>query len=213
MDRRSRMVRSRSGKRIELTRRDVEVFRALARYRYLSSSYLHAFAGGASEKRFVERLGDLFHEGFVGRPKAQWEEPDCRYRPTVYETESKVHQALEGAAGDPGRCTYLASGAHRQFQHALMICEALASIELAVRVTEGLRFIPWSELLSRAPETTRLSPTPFRLPNPAGGYLVPDGVFGLEYEAEGERSYRFFALEVDRGTMPIARPAAHQTSD
>ena len=174
------MVRSRSGKRIELTRRDVKVFRALARYRYLSSSYLHAFAGGTSEKRFVERVGDLFHEGFVGRPKAQWEEPDCRYRPTVYETEGKVHQALEGAAGDPGRCTYLASGAHRQFQHALMICEALASIELAVRTTEGLRFIPWSELLSRAPEATRLSPTPFRVPNSAGGYLVPDGANGQE---------------------------------
>ncbi len=34
---------------------------------------------------------------------------------------------------------------------------------------------------------------------------MPDGVFGLEYRSSGAPLYRFFALEIDRGTMPIAR--------
>ena len=61
------MRRFRTGKRIELTKRDIAIFRWLSRYRYLRSSYLHAFVGGKSETRFKERLGDLFHEGRPGR--------------------------------------------------------------------------------------------------------------------------------------------------
>jgi hypothetical protein len=37
-------------------------------------------------------------------------------------------------------------------------------------------------------------------------------VFGLEYERDGKRVYRFFALEVDRGTMPVTRTNGNQTS-
>src|ERR1700743_3862316 len=83
--RRSRMRRTRTGKRIELTARDVEIFKLLSRYRYLRSTYIHAFVGGASETRFKERLGDLFHEGFLDRPEAQWEFADARCMPAVYE--------------------------------------------------------------------------------------------------------------------------------
>jgi hypothetical protein len=36
--RRSRIHRTRTGKRIEITSRDIEIFRALARYRYLRST-------------------------------------------------------------------------------------------------------------------------------------------------------------------------------
>jgi len=47
---------------------------------------------------------------------------------------------------------------------------------------------------------------------PSGGYLAPDGVFGIEYRTSGAKTYRFFALEADRGTMPIARTDPNQTS-
>ena len=53
------MRRTPLGKRLALTARDIEIFRRLAQYRYLPSTYLHVFAGGASETRFKERLGDL----------------------------------------------------------------------------------------------------------------------------------------------------------
>lgn len=83
--RRSRMVGQRSGKRLELTQRDLGIFLRLHQYRYLRSSYLYAFTGGRSVTRFKERLGDLLHEGYLGRPTEQWRFSDGRHSPGVYQ--------------------------------------------------------------------------------------------------------------------------------
>jgi hypothetical protein len=114
-----------------------------------------------------------------------------------------------GFAGEDRR-TFLNEAGQRQFQHSLMICEALASIELAARAPSALRLIWWPEILERAPEATRSSPAPFRIPLPSGSHLAPDGLFGIAYGPSGP--YRFFALEADRGTMPVSRTSTHQTS-
>jgi hypothetical protein len=195
-----------------LTTRDIEIFHALTRYRYLRSTYLHAFAGG-SLKRFVERLGDLFHEGYLDRPEAQWDFADARISPVMYELGMGGQRALDGLGckADEAR-TFLGSYAHRQFAHSTMICEALASIELATRSATGLRFVPWPEILAKAPEATQRQDAPFRLPS-CPGAIVPDGLFGIEYRHEdGAKTYRFFALEADRGTMPVVRSGKGQTS-
>jgi len=42
--------------------------------------------------------------------------------------------------------------------------------------------------------------------------LVPDGLFGIEYRTGDKKAYRFFALEADRGTMPVVRSNESQTS-
>ena len=76
--RRSRMQRISSGKRIELTMRDIELFKLLYRYQYLRSDFLYAFLGGESQTRFKERLGDLYHDGrFINRPEQQWQFANC----------------------------------------------------------------------------------------------------------------------------------------
>ena len=41
---------------------------------------------------------------------------------------------------------------------------------------------------------------------------IPDGLFGLEYAREGQKLYRFFALEADRNTIPVKRTNLAQTS-
>lgn len=213
ISRRSRMARSRTGKRIELSLRDIEIFKALSRYRYLRLTYLHAFVGGASATRFKERLGDLFHEGYLDRPAQQWMFADARCQPLVHENGKGAVQALRAnGSGLDEDDRQVAATAQRQFLHALMICEALASIELAVRGDRRLRFIAWPEILARAPEAVRASGKPFRLPVPSGGYVVPDGVFGIEYRDSEAKTYRFFALEADRGTMPIMRSDPQQSS-
>jgi len=210
--RRSRMQRTRSGKRIALTRRDIEIFTALSLYRYLRSTYLRVFAGGASETRFKERLGDLFHEGFIDRPSQQWQFADARCMAVVYEIDERAKRALsEYGSAEAAPRTFLAPTAHRQFMHSLLICECLASIELATLAKPDIRFIPWPEILARAPESTRTSAVPFRIPA-SGGAIIPDGLFGLEYNSGGKKCYRFFALEIDRGTMPLARSSGNQTS-
>jgi hypothetical protein len=211
--RRSRMRRTKTGKRIELSPRDIEIFKLLLRYRYLRSTYIHAFVGGASETRFKERLGDLFHEGYLDRPSQQWEFANARHMPVVHECGRAAVRALRasGLVLEAAN-TLLADSPHRQFLHSLMICEALASMDLGVRANPALRLIGWQEILGRAPEATRASPAPYRIPAPSGGYLVPDGLFGIEYRSGGTKTYRFFALEADRGTMPVARTGANQSS-
>lgn len=196
-----------------LTERDLTIFRALSRYRYLRSTYLHAFAGGASETRFKERLGDLFHEGYLDRPSEQWRFAGARHVPVIYELGRQGHQILaDHGTADESR-TFLAQHAHRQFPHSVMICEVIASIELATHAAGSPRFIPWPEILARAPEQTRALPVPFRIPVPSQiGAVIPDGLFGLEYRSENRKSYRFFALEADRGTMPIVRSRKVETS-
>ena len=207
------MRRTRTGKRIELTPRDIEIFKLLNRYRYLRSTYIHAFVGGASETRFKERLGDLFHEGYLDRPAQQWEFANARHTPVVHEGGRAANQALRACGmALEGPNTFLTDTPHRQFLHSLMICEVLASLDLGIRANPGLRLIGWQEILDRAPEATRRSPTPFRVSVPSGGYLVPDGLFGIEYGSASTKAYRFFALEVDRGTMPISRSNPARTS-
>lgn len=215
--RRSRMRRQPSGKRVELTPRDIEIFRLLARYRYLRSTFLRAFVGGASETRFKERLGHLYHEGgYLNRPREQWQAVNARYQPAVYELEEKGEAILHGAGWKdhtiPGISRQSRAGSNRHFAHGLMICEAHASIELGVRASRGARFITWPEILAKAPEETRRAPTPLALPvhvsyTPARSGtvqrvqfdLLPDGLFGLEYTRDdGGKTYRFFALEAER---------------
>ncbi len=206
------MRRAPTGKPISLTSRDIEIFRWLARYRYLRSTYLHAAAGGASETRLKERLGGLFHEGYIDRPQMQWERADARYQPAVYEIGTRAERILaEHGVTDAAARTFLRPAVHRQFAHSVMICECLASIELAANACEHLRFVSWPEVLAKAPDRTKALPVPYCMPIP-GGAVVPDGLFGLEYRHEDRKAYRFFALEIDRGTMPLTRYDARKTS-
>jgi hypothetical protein len=222
------MSRRATQKRIELTERDFEIFRLLDRYRYLRSTHIHAFAGGKSQKRFIERLGDLYHEGgYVNRPAQQWQAINARYMPAVYELGDAGERALEqrgllGQTTSPllwkGRL-----GEVRQYHHELMICDIMSSIEIGVRANPKLRFISPRDILVKAPEVTRKAANPFAAPVSIGHTvadkqytsdkpLIPDALFGIEYTTNGQKSYRFFALEADRDSEPVVRANLHQTS-
>ena len=223
--RRSRMHRSRKRKRIELTPRDVEIFKRLQQFRYLRSNYLYAFVGGKDETRFKKRLGDLFHQGYLNRPKQQWATINARYSPAIYELDKKAEDALRrlGIEGDSrdlvarGRM-----GANREFGHAMMVCDTLASIELGLRDDSGIEFVSWQEIINKAPRTTHNAKNPFAIPV-AISYtypktdkthiskkpLIPDGLFGLRYTTTN--TYRFFALEAERRNRVFCSNL-HQTS-
>ncbi len=206
------MHRTRTGKSLALTARDLETFRVLCRYRFLRSTYLHAFVGGDSEKRFKERLGDLFHEGYLDRPSEQWRFADARFTPVVHELGNGGRAAIAAVGLEPEPFTWLQNGPHRQFEHSLMICEVLSSIELAIRERQDLRFIAWPDILAKAPENARQSVKPYLLTAGEGFSVAPDALFGIEYQRDGRKRYRFFALEADRGTMPLARVGKTGTS-
>jgi len=223
------MHRAGTGKRIELTERDIELFKLLNRYHYLRSNFLYAFLGGNSETRFKERLGHLYHDGrYINRPEQQWQFANCRYMPVIYELDDRGEQVLRDRGlmqSDSPLLKKGRAGAYRQFAHQLMICDCMASIELGVRQDPNLRFISWQEMLVKAPEKPRNLRNPFELPVsisytfPRSGNthradirIVPDGMFGLEYRHDGQKVYRFFALEADRNTLPVLRSDLHQTS-
>ncbi len=223
------MRRATTGKRIELTDRDIELFKLLNRYHYLRSNFLYVFLGGNSETRFKERLGDLYHDGrYINRPEQQWQFANCRYMPVIYELDERGEQVLRERGlmqSDSPLLKKGRMGAYRQFAHELMICDCMASIELGVRQDPGLRFISWQEIVEKAPETTRRFDNPFAIPvsishtfsrtgatQHADIKVVPDAVFGLEYMRDGQKLYRFFALEADRATLPVMRSDLQQTS-
>jgi len=223
------MRRISSGKRIELTERDIELFKLLNRYHYLRSNFLYAFLGGNSETRFKERLGHLYHDGrYINRPEQQWQFANCRYMPVIYELDDKGEQVLRDRGlmqNDSPLLKKGRAGACRQFAHELMICDCIASIELGVPQNQNLRFISWREIIAKAPESTRGLDNPFAIPVsishtfPRTGAvqrvdikIVPDGLFGLEYTRDGQKTYRFFALEADRNTLPVTRSNLYQTS-
>ncbi|MDO8876197.1 MAG: replication-relaxation family protein [Pseudolabrys sp.] len=223
------MRRTSTGKRVDLTDRDIALFKLLHRYRYLRSNFLYAFLGGNSETRFKERLGHLYHDGrYINRPEQQWQFANCRYMPVVYELDDAGERVRRDNGLIRNQSPLLSkgrTGAYRQFAHQLMICECLASIELGVAQQSGLRFISWQEIIARGPQTTGIAGNPFEFSASisracrltgrvlsADIKLVPDGLFGLEYENGEDKSYRFFALEVDRNTMPIRRSGLDQTS-
>jgi hypothetical protein len=158
-------------------------------------------------------LGELYHEGrYIDRPKEQWCFANARYAPAVYELDkagekvlAQLHPSMKSAKGNGD------AGVQRHFAHALMIAETLASIELATRATERVRFIGSDKILEKAPEIAWTSRPPLSLPvtvthsfkrtgksETAKFSLVPDGLFGLEYEGRDGKSYRFFALELER---------------
>ncbi len=227
LGRRSRFTRTRTGKRIVLTDRDTEILRQLYRYRYLRQPQLVAFLQPHSKKRFVERLGNLFHEaGLINRPARQWDRFDARCTPLIYEISKTGIEHLRGRGELPPRATTLSrrSGHCTQFPHAMMIVDALASVELETLAEPDQRFVSVDEILARAPEHTQQAANPLRVPvtiKPSRDFpdirsrfdthIIPDGLYGIEYLIDGEKRYRFWALECER-TSPSGRRTSRRSS-
>lgn len=234
--RRSRFRRTPAGKQLFFTDRDTEILRHLYRYRYLRAPQLVALMRPKSEKRFIERLGDLYHEaGLIDRPAAQWWRFDARYTPLIYELSPKGQRYLESQALLPPRATTFARkdrvGATPQFDHAMMIVDALVAAELATMAAPHQRFVPVDEILARMPDKARRSKHPLAIPvtiKPnkllpslkisVATHVVPDALYGIEHLIDGETGYRFYALECEnrspqtRSTVRLSSLALKQAA-
>jgi hypothetical protein len=207
--RRNRLKPTSTGKRVSPTTRDLLWFTKLAEHGPLPSSFLLAFAKDSykSEKRAKERLTDLFNEDstphggpYLIRPPQQFRTIDSRYNQLVYDLAPAALQAL--ADQDGSEATKPARSG--PWLHSFMVSCITASIELACLERDDLSYIPQSRILARAGAELRY---PTRIADPATGFefekdLIPDAIFGLEYQkGEGSR-FRFFAVEADRATEP-----------
>jgi hypothetical protein len=196
-----------SGKRITPTERDILWFEKLHRHGPLATPYLLAYSKlvRRSDTRAKDRLTDLFNEDatphggtYLTRPWQQFETLDARYHDLVYDLTDRARALL---AQDGARYEYTphASGS---WKHRFMTAAITASIELATLKTDNVRYIFQDEILSRA--NTALSfPVSITLNGQTSTkQLIPDGLFGLEYQDGDKRYYRFFLIEADRSTEP-----------
>src|SRR6266567_2907706 len=192
-----------AGKRITVHDADMVVFEALHRHGPLPTPYLHEFAKHLSRNRnaFQYRLTKLYNgaeksAALLSRPPQQFASYEARYQHVIYDL-TRASRALLAE-----RDTYYAPEKADPFLHRFMGACVSASIELACREA-GIRYITKEEILSRqtCPETTRRSSNPLAI-NTGDKTLIPDDLFGLQYP---DKSYRFFAVEIDRNTESIER--------
>ena len=228
LGRRPRFNPTPTGKRIVLTDRDTEILRLLYRYRYLRAPQLISFLQPKSKKRFTERLGDLFHEtGSINRPKVQWQHVDPLCTHMIYELSAKGQTFLEQNGLLPQRATTLSRrqrSGNTQFKHAMMIVDELVKTESKAIANPELRFVCVDEILERAPEKRKTAPNPLSVPvtiHPTKAFpqiksqwhthIIPDALYGIEYLIDGEKRYRFWALECEN-TSPKWRSSVRHSS-
>lgn len=221
-----------TGKHLWLTERDVAILRMLHRFRFLRATHLVSLLRPVSQKRFIERLGDLYHEaGLIDRPAPQWRRFNARYQPAVYELSSAGAALLRRQGDLPARAVTFSAGGRDNpaphFDHAMMIVDALVEAELATGSAPDQRFVPVDEILARMPPRScdRKAPAhplaasvtilpqarlPF-LTKPVTTHIVPDALYGIEHLVDGVKRYRFYALECENKS-PRSRSSLRQSS-
>jgi Replication-relaxation len=221
--RRSRKHRTPRGKLARLTPRHLEILRLLHRYRFLDAKHIYALLG-SHNTNVRGALADLFHEhGMLDRLPQRGFMRDPLYDPEIYQLSDEGIALVSQRAEQTEPATWLKQGrygAKSLAAHNLTICHAVAAIEAAAKAA-GIRFITCAEIMARAPIATQNARQPFAIPAsishrfPNGNVqhsdtpVIPDALFALQYP---NGSFRCFALEIDRGTMPLARSTLDETS-
>ena len=203
-----------------MTDSDLEIVSLLARHRFLRSTHIAALVD-RSVDRVNDRLLRLFHAGYVDRPRAQLDYyPTSGSAPFIYALADQgahllaAHDSTNTFDAEWGRKN---RSAGRPFiEHQIEIMDFYVSLQLAVRRRPDLSLIHSNELAAQCPIQTVDKKAPFalRVQLSQNGIahdigVVPDLVFGVRY-SDGSR--RCFLVEIDRGTMPVARSDIRQTS-
>ena len=170
----------------------LEVLELLARYRYLRKSFLDGLLPNRSKQGMNRTLKRMCDAGLIAKPRSQYRGYSSLYCCLIYEITQRGWQLLRDR--EIAHVTNLIRARQdapvKQFAHAMMICDALASIEIGVNEA-GHGFIPLGAILERTTE-----PQPMKLPCRVQGReerLMPDGLFGVRRNG---RAY-FFALEAE----------------
>ena len=195
----------------QLTDRDVEILKLLARYRYLPADDIHAFVGG-NLKGLTRRLNLLARKPnlLLNRPHQQRQTATSNCQRLIYELDDKGIGFLR----DRG-LPHLSKSYHRNFAHELMVCRIVASFELGARRFTSVRLVTWPEIMAseNTPLATRNSSSPASIPvsfafrgEQCSLNVSADArPFGLERtDPDASKAYFFFpGIEADCGTEPV----------
>jgi hypothetical protein len=219
--RRSRFKRA-AAEPMRLTDDDLTIIRHIACHRFLRSTHLARLMPHRSPKKLLERLTALYHNGYVDRPRAQLDYyAIAGSAPLVYALGNAGALVLAERDGiNPAQVdwTWKNRSVGRLFiEHTLLTADLMVAADQICRQRTDVRLIDPGTMLESAPDTTRGVSNPFKLAARATHAgktvdlsVIPDAVFGLDFTSERKRKY--FFLEADRATMPIARSDLNQTS-
>ena len=206
---------------MQLRPRDLIIFSALQRHGALPSHYLFEFTKDVATDRtgFRKRLTALYRAGMLERP-VQLNNPLIKTDFKVYILTKQSEEVLR-EVGKLNQYAVLTGGG---YPHMLMTACITANIELEAR-RMGFKFISQEEILasSQCPWVTKIAEKPLALTTNISRTFAhgkstytdhsnrptePDQLFGIDYGG----TYRFFALEADRGTEPLTRPNLKENS-
>jgi hypothetical protein len=203
-----------------LTDDDVVIIRHLARHRFMQSTHIAALVGRSLD-RTNDRLSKLFHARYIDRPRAQLDYyPTAGSSPIAYALADRGARLLvqrDGVEFANVEWSRKNRKAGRPFiEHQLESVHFLIALQLAAASRRDVQFIHPYDIIAGFPDQARSARNPLSLrvnlahngtTHTIG--LVPDLVFGMTL-SDGTR--RNFMVEIDRGTMPIARSDFLQTS-
>ena len=198
---------------MRVTARDITLLQNIARFRLASGAQLARLDGGSGQN--VSRaLSSLFENGYVERPVAQVASRLLHNgsRPVIYGLTRKGARLLRDHGHDVQR--RLLDGIDKErgagwrfVEHTVSITEFFVQLETALRSRQDVRILDRDEIVEDARSSTRERKSRIEATIRLDGALrknavIPDALFGLRFNDE-EESY--FALEIDRGEMPVER--------
>lgn len=221
----------------EVTPRDEEIIRIVARHRFVRSYHIIDLLAAAdqstSEQQIKRRLQLLFHGDYLSRPKVQVESyrAGAGSRPMVYILGNKGIDLLAAKYGfrrsSADWTTKARTASRGTIEHALEVTDFMVALALACARHGRLQVIYFDEIMRElAPPETRKNPKPYHWPvsvrpiprrwrgkEVKTHYAIPDKIFGIRNLDRPEgRQRAFYFLEADRGTMPVVRPDLDKSS-
>jgi hypothetical protein len=207
---------------MRITDDDLEIIRHIAKHRFLRSTHLALLMPHRSYKKMLERLGALYHNGFLDRPRAQLDYyATAGSAPIVYALGNRGALVLAEQDGmDRAQVdwTWKNRSVGRLFiDHSLLTADVMVAAKCVTRRHPEIALMEAAQIVSAAAEATQKTANPLKLKtrtNHNGKVLdrsvIPDAVFGFDFTHDRKRKY--FFLEADRATMPIVRADLGQTS-
>ena len=219
----------------DVTERDEEIIRIVARHRFIRSDQivrlLKAADPATSEQNVVRRLQRLFHGNFLGRVQIESDRGKPGSQPIIFILGNKGIDLLAAKYGfrrsSADWTTKARTAADLYVEHALEVTDFMVALALACRRRGHLQVMYFDEIMRElAPAETRQSKNPYSWPVPVRPtarwrgrrapktfYAIPDRIFGLRrLDLPEGKNRKFFFLEADRGTMPVVRPDLDKSS-
>jgi hypothetical protein len=192
----------------------------LARYRYLRGTFLQELSKPWGRSTVNYSLRKLLDHGYVAKPGQQEVGDETRrYRSwndsDIYEITDTGFRLLGEKTPEATNLRRVrAEMPARTFKHSMMICDALASIEIGA-VQSGCSLIPHTEIIKRVGDAKALRlPCTVVFRRPDGGTdrvkttIIPDAIFAIRYP---DGRSRLYLLEAEHQS-PVSRTQINDSS-